>query len=122
MNTDLFLFFLLVLAVFIWLWIRARKRNRMLMDRIDEISSRKQSLSTKYGKMTEQFMPFLESYPYDRHSFRFLGTPIDGVQFENDKIVFVEFKASDSRLTEKQRHIKELIDSGKVYFKQIHLK
>lgn len=121
MGIEIILFFLLVIAVFIWLYIRARKRNRMLLDRIDEISSKKQSLSTKYGKMTEQFMPFLESYPYDRHSFRFLGTPIDGVQFENDKIVFVEFKASDSKLTPRQKHIKELIDSGKVYFEEYRL-
>lgn len=71
--------------------------------------------------MTEQFLPFLEEYPYDEQNFRFLGTPIDGIQFEDDKIVFVEFKAGDSKLTEKQKKIKEQVEKKKVEFEEFRI-
>lgn len=86
-----------------------------------ETLSRKQSLSTKYGKMTEQFMPFLKTYPYDENNFRFLGTPIDGVQFNDDGIVFVEFKAAGSRMSPNQKKIKDLVEEKKVKFEEIRI-
>jgi predicted Holliday junction resolvase-like endonuclease len=85
------------------------------------LKSSKQSLSTKYGRLTEQFMPFMKDYPFDSHNFRFLGTPVDGVQFEPDKIVFVEFKSGDSRLTARQREIKHLVLSKKVEFREFRV-
>ncbi len=71
--------------------------------------------------MTEQFLPFLEDYPYDPQHFRFIGSPIDGIQFENDKIVLIEFKAADSHLTEKQDKIKGLIDKKRVEFEEYRI-
>ena len=85
------------------------------------LKSSKQSLSTKYGRMTEQFMPFMKDYPYDSQQFRFLGTPIDGVQFESDRIVFVEFKSGDSRLSARQKAIKDLVLNKKVEFKEVRM-
>ena len=80
-----------------------------------------QSLSTKYGKMTEQFMPFVETFPWDPQRFRFIGSPIDGVQFEDDKIIFVEFKVASSHLSARQRRIRDLIQAGHVEFKEFRL-
>ncbi len=95
--------------------------NKRLADRINEIMSAKQSLSTKYGKISEQFMPFLEKYPYEKGGFRFIGNPIDGVQFEDDKIVFVEFKTSGSRLTPQQKRIKEIVENKNVEFMEFRI-
>jgi len=81
----------------------------------------KQSLSTKYGKMTEQFMPFMKDYPYDSQKFRFIGTPIDGIQFEPDKVVFVEFKTGSSNLSAKQKAIKDLVLDKKVEFREVRI-
>lgn len=81
----------------------------------------KASLSTKYGKMTEQFMPFLKNYPYDSQSFRFIGTPIDGIQFNEDEVVFIEFKSATSQLSLKQKQIKDTINSKKVSFEEIRI-
>ena len=39
---------------------------------------RNRSLSSKYGKLTEQFLPLIDSYPWNSQKFRFLGSPIDG--------------------------------------------
>ena len=79
------------------------------------------SQSTLYGKISEQFIPFMKTYPYTSNDFRFLGSPIDGVQFENDKIVLVEFKSATSKLSKKQREIRELVNQHKVEFQEIRI-
>ncbi|HDD72719.1 MAG TPA: endonuclease [Candidatus Aenigmarchaeota archaeon] len=86
-----------------------------------ELKFQKQSLSSKYGKISEQFMPFLREYPYNRENFRFIGSPIDGIQFEDDRIVFVEFKTGESKLTAKQKEIKKLVDEKRVEFREIRI-
>lgn len=81
----------------------------------------KQSQSVKYGQMSEQFMPFLKDYPYDSQEFKFIGKPIDGIQFEPDKIIFIEFKTNKSRMSDKQFNIKEIIEKGNVEFKELRM-
>ena len=83
--------------------------------------SLRRSESTRYGLITEQFMPFISDYPYDSKQFRFLGSPIDGVQFEEDKIVMIEFKSAGSKLSTRQRKIRNLIKEGKVDFQEIRV-
>jgi predicted Holliday junction resolvase-like endonuclease len=87
----------------------------------NEVIFRKQSLSTKYGKMTEQFMPLLALYPYDEQNFRFTGSPIDGVQFNEDGIVFIEFKSAGAGLSPGQKRVKKLVGEKKVTFEEIRL-
>ena len=108
--TIIIILSVLVIILFI-LWRRANARHA-------EISFAKNSLSSKYGKMTEQFMPFLKDYPYDPQNFRFLGTPIDGIQFEDNKIIFIEFKSSNSQLSPRQKQIAELIWQKRVEFEE----
>ena len=83
--------------------------------------SLRRSESTRYGQITEQFMPFISDYPYDSKQFRFLGSPIDGVQFEEDKIVMIEFKSAGSQLSTRQRKIRNLVREGKVDFQEIRV-
>jgi len=71
--------------------------------------------------MTEQFMPFLKNYPYNPEKFRFIGSPIDGIQFEDDKIVLIEFKTAGASLSSDQRHIAEQIFQKRVEFKEIRI-
>ncbi|MBL7206826.1 MAG: endonuclease [Candidatus Aenigmarchaeota archaeon] len=94
---------------------------RKLQKEVSSLRFDKQSITTRFGKTAEQFMPFLNNYPYSKESFRFLGTPIDGVQFEDTGIVFVEFKTGNSRLSAKQERIKELVENGKVEFKEMRI-
>ena len=93
-----------------------------LHKKIEKLSSEKQSLSTIYGKITEQFAPFMEKYPYSTGNFRFIGNPIDGIQFENDHIIFVEFKTSKSKLTPIQNKIKKLVKEGKIKWFEFRMK
>lgn len=92
-----------------------------LIEKLRNVTFNKRSLSTKYGKMTEQFLPFLNNYPYSPSNFRFIGNPIDGLQFEDDKIVFVEFKTGESKLSEKQEKIKELVEKRRVEFQEMKI-
>ena len=104
----LILGFLLILSFYI---------NIILLKKLFLLQHKKHSQSVRYGKLSEQFFPFLKKYPFDSSNFRFIGNPIDGVQFDDDKIVLVEFKFGGSGLTKRQGRIKELVDSGKVEFR-----
>lgn len=92
-----------------------------LYDRLKHERFRNRSLSTKYGKLTEQFLPLVESYPWNPDKFRFLGSPIDGVQFEDDRIIFVEFKTGTSQLSKQQRQIRDLVEASRVEFEVIRV-
>ena len=97
-------------------WIRRLRR------RLRETDSGKRSQSTRYGQITEQFAPFLASWPWDPKRFRFIGTPVDGIQFNEDGVVFVEVKAADSRLSGVQRQVKEHVDAGRVSWKEVRIR
>jgi len=112
---------LVVMVLVIIVIILVRKINS-LEKSLESLEFGKKSLSVKYGKMSEQFFPFLKEYPHNPENFRFLGTPIDGVQFEKDKVVLVEFKTGDSHLSAKQKEVKELVEKGKVEFKEVKIK
>ena len=104
----------LLASLFLKMWRSARRS-------LKEARSSRQSLSTKYGQMTEQFMPFLPDYPWDPQRFRFIGSPIDGVQFEEDRVILVEFKTGTSRLTEAQRRIRDQVVGGRVEFEELRI-
>lgn len=114
-ETKFLICFIILTFIFFLLW-------RKSLNKLNEIRFQKRSLSSKYGKITEQFLPFLDNFPYNPSNFRFIGTPIDGIQFEEDKIVFFEFKSGDSRLTIKQNQIKKLVKENKIDFEEIYLK
>ena len=109
------IFLLLIIALLQILYIR------ILTKRMHRLNFQKRSQSSKYGKMTEQFLPFIEMFPWDPANFRFLGSPIDGVQFEDDKVLFLEFKSSSSILSSKQKNIKKLVDENKIFFEEIRI-
>lgn len=109
--TAILLFSFLILLA---LYLRA-------LERIKTLTQEKQSAAVKHGKAFEQFIPFIQSYPYNKERFRFIGSPIDGIQFEDDKIIFVEFKTGEAKLTEEQKKIKELVEKKKVEFLEFRI-
>ena len=116
-----FIFYAVALAAFLLLLLVLFLLSRLasLESRLQELAFSKQSQSVKYGKLTEQFIPFTKEFPFSPENFRFLGNPIDGIVFGEDKIVFAEFKAASSQLSEKQKRIKELVEKKRVeWFEQ----
>lgn len=119
-----FVFVFLVLLVvfvllFLLLYFSLRQQNRLLREAYDTLLHDHRSLSVKHGKSFEQLFPYMSNYPYDPRHFRFLGTPIDGLSFEPDEIVFLEFKTGQSTLSETQKRIKELVLKKKIGWKEI---
>lgn len=106
---------LIVLAFFLF------KKNQLLEEKVNNLLFSKSSQSVRFGKMSEQFMPFLEGAPFSSNNFRFLGNPIDGIAFEEDKIIFCEFKTGSAILSEKQKKIKELVKGKKVFWAEYRL-
>ncbi|MFA5944868.1 MAG: Holliday junction resolvase-like protein [Candidatus Thermoplasmatota archaeon] len=110
---------LAVLLVLSW-WAWAAS-TRGLRRRVKELDSSKRSQSTRYGQTMEQFAPFLEDWPWDPKGFRFIGSPVDGLQFNEDGVVFVEIKSASSRLSPVQQTIKRHVQEGRVEWEEVRL-
>lgn len=120
MPFEIEIILITVSLALLMLYLNARAKASAAETQLAYALSQKQSQSVRYGKTAEQFFPFLEHYPYNPQNFRFLGTPVDGVQFEGNRIVFVEFKAG-GKLSEKQQRIKHLVASGSVEFEEFRI-
>lgn len=78
------------------------------------------SAYVKFGKTFEQFAPFTNRFTdEDKSNFKFLGQPIDGIIFNPEGIKFIDIKTGSSQLSNKQEHIKKLIQEGKVSFEEV---
>jgi predicted Holliday junction resolvase-like endonuclease len=111
--------FVLLWLLTAWLAVRAAKRHRV---RVRELTSQRQSQATRYGQITEQFAPFLATWPWDPKRFRFLGDPVDGVQFTDDGVVFVEVKTAGGRLSSVQRQVRDHVEAGRVTWAEVRLR
>ena len=100
--------------------IHLRRRLQVVKALLEREKSQRRSISASYGRITEQWFPLMDRYPYDSQNFRFLGTPIDGIQFEQDKVVLIEFKSNNAELSTVQRRIKQLVKEGKVTWEEYH--
>lgn len=90
----------------------------------------KRSISTILGRVGEHLAPLVIflNYGIKPKDLRFLGTPVDFIAFkglsngEPEEIVFIEVKSgSSTSLTDKERKVKKLVESGKVKWMLIHL-
>ena len=93
-----------------------------LHTKIDELKSEEHSPSSTYGKTPEHFAPFMKNYPYETQNFRFIGNPIDGIQFNDDEILFIEFTSNTSKRTQTKNKIKKLIENRKIEWFEFMLK
>lgn len=79
------------------------------------------------GKVAEQLVPFGEEFGYNPRDARFLGSPLDFLVFEGmaegmiDRIVFIEVKTGMSRLSKRERQVRDAVDSGEVYYEVLSL-
>lgn len=106
--------FIVIIIVLLLVVFLVGKAFLSLKSEYESLRFSKQSQSVKYGQLTEQWIPFSKNFPYNTQTFRFIGKPVDGVAFEDDKIVFVEFKSNKSSLNESQKRVKELVKEKKV--------
>lgn len=117
---ELLLFGVIIFLVIVLFFILSKFFS--LKEELASIQYLKRSQSVKYGQLTEQWIPFSTKYPFDSQNFRFIGNPIDGVSFEEDKIVFVEFKTNLSRLSDSQKKIRDLVLDKKIEWLELRIK
>tara|TARA_B100000029_G_scaffold125861_1_gene119448 strand:+ start:1212 stop:1598 length:387 start_codon:yes stop_codon:yes gene_type:complete len=122
LNIILSIIVLLILCILFLSQSYYKNKISKLKENLAKTTSDKISLSTKYGQISEEFFPLEQSYPYNSKDFKFLGNPIDGIQFNEDKIILIEFKTNSSKLSTKQRHIRNLINNKQVEFELIEAK
>ena len=74
-------------------------------------------LQYRLEKNRSQLMELHDSmkyYPYDLDNFRFIGSPVDGIQFEHDRVLFIQVSKQNVPSTKDQDHIRTLVENGKV--------
>jgi len=91
-------------------------KTNLLQEKYDKELHFRKSSEVRLGKIGENLAPFLNGWPWVPRQFRFLGNPVDGIQFNDDEIIFVEIKTGKARLSKSQKNTKELIKTGKVSF------
>ena len=108
-----------LLALFLW-W-KARYTRDVRRDAI------RRSLAVVTGKVAEQLVPFWPQFPFTPRDARFLGAPVDFVIFDGlsdgavRRVVFVEVKTGDARVTPRERGIREAIERGAVEWMELRV-
>jgi len=120
---ELVILFLLALNIILiyLLFTEIRKRGKIREEAI------KKSRLVLEGKFKEQLAPFLPEFGFNPTDARFIGSPIDFIVFDGSsennirRIVFLEVKSGESKLTKKENQIKENIEKGRVEFKELKI-
>lgn len=83
-----------------------------------DLKSQQQSKSVRLGLISENVLPFHADFKYNVKDLVPMFRPIDYVVFAPDEVIFLEIKVGTSQLSEKQKHIRSLIQQGKVRFEE----
>lgn len=91
--------------------------------RNNAVISQKKSSEVRLGQVTENIVPFLENCRHNPKNMHFLGMPIDYlvIDFEQGEITFLEVKTGNAKESRRQKLIKNIIKSGKVYYETMRV-
>lgn len=104
--------------------------QRCLQEKVDQIKKEtlERSRAVLKGKISEQLITLMPSFPYEPADARFLGSPIDYIIFDGYtqlkdrkegkiKIVFLDVKkGKDAKLTRVEKAIEEAVKNKRVEF------
>lgn len=90
-------------------------------ERRKKVLSQKKSGEVRLGHIAETLAPFLDQFEFEPERCSFLGQPIDYISFGDDEITFIEVKSGNSQLSQKQRHIRDLVKQKAVSWKEIRI-
>lgn len=83
------------------------------------------SRSVITGKVTENIVPFMPDFPFNPKDARFIGSPIDFIIFDGldegelKEIVILEVKTQNSRLSNRQKAIRDAITEGRFSWQEV---
>lgn len=115
----------ILFAASLWVfmaWRSTKKQAAEYKEKYEKELFYRKSSEVRLGKIGENLAPFLKGWPWNPRQFRFLGNPVDGIQFNRDEIVFVEIKTGKARLSNFQKAAKRLVKEGKVRFVTFKIK
>ena len=122
-NTLLVLVLGIAIGLAVALLAVAALRPRFTRDlRRDAVS---QSKAITRGQIYEQLVPYLPGFHFNPKDAQFLGRPVDFVVFDGldegelRRIVFVEVKTGGSKLTTRERLVRNAIREGNVEWAEI---
>jgi len=92
-----------IIGVILGVILSYRSAVTPLQQKINHITSQKQ-----------EYHEIMKYYPYNPDNFRFIGYPVNGIQFERNSILFVRFKKGKTPRTKEQEHIKTLLKNGNI--------
>lgn len=113
--------FVALAALFLW-W-KSRYTRAVRRDAI------RRSLAVVTGKVSEQLVPHFPQFPFAPRDARFLGSPVDFVVFDGlsegegavRRVVFVEVKTGEARLSPRERGVREAIERGAVEWMELRV-
>ncbi len=82
------------------------------------------SRSVLYGQFSEQLAPYLPDFKFNPNDCKFLGKPIDFIVFNEEstgkisEVIFVEVKSGNSKLSPREKNLKEVIKKGNVKWEE----
>jgi predicted Holliday junction resolvase-like endonuclease len=85
------------------------------------------SRSVLLGEVYEKIAPFLPEFPYAARDMVFVGKGVDYIVFDGlsegklERIVFLELKSGQSRLSKNELMIREAIRGNKVDYQELRL-
>jgi len=100
----------------IWKWRYTRAIREDAVQRSQAVTA---------GKVHEQLIPYLPSFPYNPKDVRFLGSPIDLVVFDGladgcvRRIVFLEIKTGNAGLTSRERSVRDVVQARAVEWAEL---
>ena len=89
----------------------------------------KRSKAVLGGQMAEQIAPFLPEFPCNPQDARFIGKPVDFIAFKTtqseneekiEEILLIEVKTGDSKLSAREKQVKECVEKGKIRYVEYH--
>lgn len=118
LTVPLSLALIAVVLVLVFVVRHHRDAVGKLREELDWAAAERRRLTTERSGWAEQWAPLLSAYPYDPRRFRFLGAPVEGVQFEDDRVVFVSLGLAPRAEAER---VKALVRAGRVEFHEAPL-
>jgi predicted Holliday junction resolvase-like endonuclease len=131
MDFTIIIFLLILLIAIIVSYIIGKKNGIFQRDNYWEKqmpNQRKeaimQSRAVLGGQFSEQLAPFLPNFNYSPTECRFIGKPIDFLVFKGmdnkniEEVIFVEVKSGNSKLSQKEKSLKDAIDKKRVRWEE----
>lgn len=91
-----------------------------LRDELRAASAARQDAARERDAMRAQWAPVLARYPFDPAGYRHVGGFVDGIQLEEDRIVFVAFTGGAPLAPAAQR-TRDLVRAGRVDWVEVPL-